>query len=80
MTHPNLSKPIIDWQQSGVIRMPAKIMATLFIAVNLAFPLFIIGRVSIQMKILVAIAGVGVLVFIWSRPSRPKTDEMTPPH
>ena len=80
MTHPTLSKPIIDWQQSGVIRMPAKIMATLFIAVNLAFPLFIIGSISTQMKILTVIVGAGVLGFLWSRPSKQKTDKIAPPN
>lgn len=80
MTHPTLSKPILDWQQSGVIRMPAKILSTIFIAVNLAFPLFIIGSISTQMKILTVIVGAGVLGFIWSRPSKPKTDKIAPPN
>jgi uncharacterized membrane protein YbaN (DUF454 family) len=69
MTHPTLSKPIIDWQQNGVIRRPAKILATIFIALNLAFPLFIIQSITVPIKITTLFIGVVVLTFIWSRPS-----------
>lgn len=70
MTHPTLSKPIIDWQQNGVIRRPAKYLATLFIAINLAFPLFIIKTVSSPVKLTLVIIALMVLGFIWTRPSR----------
>ena len=69
MTHPTLSKPIIDWQKNGVIRRPAKILATVFIALNLAFPLFIIKSVTMPIKITIVIVALAVLTFIWTRPS-----------
>jgi uncharacterized membrane protein YbaN (DUF454 family) len=69
MTHPTLSKPIIDWQRHGVIRMPAKILATFFILLNLAFPLFIIKSISMPLKILTSVVAITVLAFIFTRPS-----------
>jgi uncharacterized membrane protein YbaN (DUF454 family) len=69
MTHPTLSKPIIDWQKNGVIRRPAKILATIFIGLNLAFPLFLIKSVTIPIKITIVIVALAVLAFIWTRPS-----------
>jgi uncharacterized membrane protein YbaN (DUF454 family) len=72
MTHPTLSKPIIDWQKNGVIRRPAKILATIFIGLNLAFPIFIINSVNTPMKAAILATGLLVLAFIWTRPSSPK--------
>jgi uncharacterized protein len=69
LTHPTLSKPIIDWQKNGIIRRPAKILATVFIALNLAFPLFIIKSVTTPIKITIMVVTVAVLAFIWTRPS-----------
>ena len=73
MTHPTLSKPIIDWQRHGVIRTPAKLLAGFFILLNLSFPLFIIKSISMPLKMVVGIVGVAVLVFIFTRPSKAKT-------
>ena len=72
MTHPTLSKPIIDWQRYGVIRTPSKLLAGFFILLNLSFPLLIIKSISMPLKIVVGIVGVAVLVFIFTRPSKAK--------
>lgn len=71
MTHPTLSKPILDWRRHGVIRIPAKILATILILANLSFPIFFISSLRIQFKIAASIVGLAILIFIWSRPSEP---------
>lgn len=68
MTHPKLSPPIHDWQKRGVIRRPAKILATALIVINAVFPLFIIQTLQTPVRIIVAIVMIAVLTFIWSRP------------
>ena len=72
MKHPKLSQPIIDWQTNGVIRKPAKILATALIIINAAFPVFIIQSISLNVRLLVAATMALVLLFIWTRPSEPK--------
>jgi uncharacterized membrane protein YbaN (DUF454 family) len=73
MTHPKLSQPIIDWQTNGVIRRPAKILATCLIVVNVSFPLFFIKTIPDHLKIIILIVISLVLLFIWTRPSSPAT-------
>ncbi len=73
MTHPKLSQPIIDWQTNGVIRRPAKILATCLIVVNASFPLFFIKTIPDHLKIIILIVISLVLLFIWTRPSSPAT-------
>lgn len=74
MTHPRLSRPILDWQKDGVIRKPAKIIATVFIVINAAFPLFIIQKIPGPLRLIVALVMLAVLTFIWSRPSVPRPE------
>ena len=69
-THPRLGQPIREWEEGGVIRRPAKVLATILILVNAAFPLFIIQTVKMPVKLVIGIAAIGVLAFIWSRPSQ----------
>lgn len=66
--HPRLGAPIRDWQQRGAISLPAKRLATLSIAAGLGISV----ALDVRPAILVAQAAVlaGVLVFIWTRPSR----------
>lgn len=71
MTHPELSPPIRDWQTSGVIRRPAKRLATALILVNAAFPVFIIQGIALPIRLVVAAVATMVLWFIWSRPDEP---------
>ncbi len=69
MTHPKLSRPILDWQQHGVIRKPAKYLATALIVGNSLFPLYIIQGLPLILRVGTGVALGGVLIFIWSRPS-----------
>jgi uncharacterized membrane protein YbaN (DUF454 family) len=73
MTHPKLSQPLLDWQVNGVIRLKAKILATILILVNASFPLFIIKDIPGTIKITLCIVLGLVLMFIWTRPSKPLT-------
>ncbi len=64
--HPRLGPPIRDWEERGVMRRPAKWLATVSIAATfgisllLGVPLYVLG---IQAVVLGA-----VLVFLWTRP------------
>ena len=62
---------IIDWEESGVIRLRAKIAATALMVLLPAYPLAY-GTFAVELKyVVVAVIGC-VLIFIWSRPSEPR--------
>jgi len=69
MTHPKLSRPILDWQEQGVIRKPAKYLATGFIVLNSLFPLVIVRDLPLAVRVGTGFVLLAVLIFIWSRPS-----------
>ena len=69
LSHPKLGPPIKDWNERGAIGGQAKRLATVFICLNAAFPLFIISSVTTPVRVLVGFVTVGVLGFILSRPS-----------
>ncbi|MCX6124767.1 MAG: YbaN family protein [Proteobacteria bacterium] len=68
-SHPRLGPPIEDWQKSGCIRKPAKVLATILIVVNAAFPVFVIQGIVFPVRIAVVVVMASVLIFIWTRPS-----------
>ncbi len=74
--HPRLGPPINDWKKSGVIRLPAKRLATLLIVFNASFPLFIIESVSDLARLITIACMAGVFWFIWSRPSEPSQGKL----
>lgn len=68
-----------DWQHHGVIGRRAKISATGLMSVLFAYTA-IYAPVPVPVKVVVAVVCSSVLIFIWTRPSRPKeTMEETPP-
>jgi len=69
MTHPKLSRPILDWQEQRVIRKPAKYLATGFIVLNSLFPLVIVRDLPLAVRVGTGFVLLAVLIFIWSRPS-----------
>ncbi len=71
MEHKYLGPPLKDWQQSGVIGIKAKWLATVMIllVIGWRFPKL---DVSLWIKLLASAVLLSVLVFIWIRPSRPK--------
>lgn len=73
LRQPRLGKLIFDWQRHGVIRLRAKILSTALIVPLFAYTLGFVP-VPLALKGLLAAIGLGVLAFIWSRPSKPRTD------
>jgi hypothetical protein len=66
LEHPRLGPPIRDWHSSGVIRRPAKIMATVAMAFSTVVMLVVISNPWVCA---VAASCMGaVLVWIWCRP------------
>jgi uncharacterized membrane protein YbaN (DUF454 family) len=76
INHPKIGSQITDWQKNGVIRLRAKILATVFMIINASFPFWLISGISLTVKFLVGIIMGGVLIFIWSRPSNPSSIEL----
>lgn len=69
--HRVFGPPIRDWKESGVIRRPAKIAATLvFIASAVA--VFPNPRIPVWGKGGFVLVAIGVLSFLWTRPSLPR--------
>ena len=71
LERPHIGKLILDWQNDGVIRKKAKVASTLVIVPLFSYTLIFV-EVSIFVKVLLVLIGLGVLYFIWSRPSTPK--------
>jgi uncharacterized membrane protein YbaN (DUF454 family) len=67
--HKYLGPPLRDWQERGVIGMKAKILATVMILLVLIFR-FPTLKVQLAIKILAGTVLMGVLIFIWTRPSK----------
>jgi len=69
ITHPIIGKPIREWEESGVIRLWAKILATVMISVVIILK-FQKLQIPDWLKILFSIILIFVLIFIWTRPSK----------
>ena len=67
-TRPYIGPIIVDWEDNGVITPRAKLMATGVIIPLFAYTLAFVP-VHVIIKVIVALTGLGVLYFIWSRPS-----------
>ena len=70
LNHKYLGPSLRDWHNSGVIGIKAKIIATVMILLVMGwrFPLL---NVELWIKLFATLILTGVLVFIWTRPSRP---------
>ncbi len=68
LEHPSFGPPIKAWQERGAIGRHAKWLATIVIVINASFPLLIITDISVVIRLVVGVACIGVLIFIWSRP------------
>jgi len=75
MNHKYLGPPLRDWQERGVIGMKAKILATVMISLVLIFR-FPVLNVNVAIKIIAAVVLIGVLIFIWTRPSSRVPDNL----
>lgn len=62
--------PLIrDWEANGVIRLKAKVLATTMIVILFSYTLIFVN-VHQGIKAVVTLIGIGVLTFIWTRPSQ----------
>lgn len=68
LNHRHLGPIIADWEQNGVIRLRVKIIATVLLMGVLSYPIFFMGFPLLIQGLLLLIM-VGVLSFIWTRPS-----------
>lgn len=61
---------IRDWQRNGSISKAAKTKATMLIIGTFAIT-FAVINVGVPVKGLIALIGVSILIFIWTRPVPP---------
>ena len=61
---------ILDWEKHGVVRLPVKRLSSAMIFFLFGYTLIFV-KVAVWIKITVALIGVCVLTFIWTRPSVP---------
>lgn len=62
--------PLIrDWQEHGVIRRHVKGTSTVLIVLLMGYPI-LFRPMPIRLKIALSLVGMGVIGFIWSRPSK----------
>lgn len=73
LSQPHLGPFILDWQRHGVIRLRAKILATVLMVPLVSLSL-INERVPRYAQISAGIICTCVLIFIWTRPSQQKVD------
>ena len=66
-SHAILGPPLVAWQDHGVIRPRAKILATITICAAGTVSLFTLGSLTVQIVVIGSLAG--VLMFIWTRPA-----------
>lgn len=70
LNHPFLGKYVRDWEEFGVIKLKAKITATLLIILTFSYSLYLI-RQKMNIQLILIFIAMSVLTFIWSRPSHP---------
>ena len=70
LEHPRLGPPIRDWEDHGVIRLRAKVLATAVIVPLVGF-MALGSDASLWIKSLTVVLAVWGLAFVWSRRSRP---------
>ena len=75
LLHHKLFGPLIkDWQKHGVIKLRAKLLATVSMLVMVSISLYFVTIPWIYILAIMLMIS-GVLVFIWTRPSKPVVEE-----
>lgn len=77
LNHRVFGELISQWERHGVISLRAKGIATGSILLLLAYPV-VAPLLAWPIRVALAMIGLGVLVFIWSRPSRPAAPAQPP--
>lgn len=68
LSRPSVGPVIRDWEEHGIISLPAKRIATGMIVLLVSYPIIFITMPSF-LKALIAVTIAFVLMFIWTRPS-----------
>lgn len=68
LQHKIFGPTIAQWEASGVINLKAKTLATTMIILLFSYTLIFVN-VVLWIKCIVSLIGLGVLIFIWTRPS-----------
>lgn len=69
LQHKIFGPTIQNWEAHGVISLKAKCLATIMIILLFSYTLIFV-QVHLVIKSIVTCIGVGVLAFIWTRPSK----------
>ena len=67
--HPKLGPPIRDWEQGRVIRLKAKLLASMTIVTVVGLTI-VLGSLPLLLQAILAVVAAGVIVLICSYPSR----------
>jgi hypothetical protein len=67
---PHIGPHVRTWEEHGVISPRAKLLCVLTLILFLGSSIYFLPRV--EGKILLALIGIGVMIFVLSRPSYPK--------
>lgn len=68
LNHKYFGPPILDWERQGMIRRPTKLLASTMLAIS-AVVIFPKETIPLLGKASFSLIAVGVLLFIWTRPS-----------
>lgn len=69
MNHKQLGPPLRDWHHHGVISLKAKWIATIMLGLVITWRIPTLD-IALAIKLFAGTVLVGVLIFIWSRPSK----------
>jgi len=71
LNHKVFGRLVRDWENNGVIRLNAKILATVSIVLMLSTSFYFV-RLAIMPMVMILLSVTCVMIFIWTRPSLPK--------
>ncbi len=69
LEHPRFGPPVRAWREHGVVSLPGKLAATVAVAASVGLTLTLVDAPRWAL-IAAAAVPVGVLLFLWTRPSR----------
>ncbi len=71
LNQPTFGPMIHDWEQHGVIRRRTKCVSTALMLTLISYPMLFVAMPP-GVKPVIAVTMLGVLTFIWTRPSQPR--------
>ena len=68
--HPHMGPYLLEWEKHRVIRLRAKVVATLTVIVSLTYPIGFMD-IPFHAKVIVCVSVFVVFTYIWTRASHP---------